>query len=49
MEQSSNVILSGDISFSYPYEKAALTKLANDKYKNLFKGRWKDWVLIFSR
>ena len=46
-----NVILSGDISFSYPYDKPAITKLAEEKYHktlSYLRGR-KDWVLIFSR
>ena len=48
--KKNNVMLSGDISFSYPYDKLAIAKLADEKFRktlNFMKGD--NWVLIFSR
>ncbi len=50
-KKKNNVMLSGDISFSYPYDVQAIKKLADEKFRktiNLMKGI-KNWVLIFSR
>ena len=44
------LFMSGDISFSYPYDKAAIKKLADEKfYKTLDPLKGTDWALIFSR
>ena len=44
------LFMSGDISFSYPYDKAAMKKLADEKYyKTLDPLKGTDWALIFSR
>lgn len=50
-KKKNNLMLSGDISFSYPYDAQANKKLADEKFRktiNLMKGV-KNWVLIFSR
>ena len=44
------LFMSGDISFSYPYDKAAVKKLADEKfYKTLDPLKGTEWALIFSR
>ena len=50
-KKKNNLMLSGDISFSYPYDAQATKNLADEKFRktiNLMKGV-KNWVLIFSR
>lgn len=49
--KQNQLVMSGDISFSYPFSRLAAKKLADEKFHttlNPLKGN-KDWALIFSR